>query len=116
MNDKVELIKFVRGDTLSFKLPISYADGTPIPEASFKEVFVTARVNPIKSSEILFQKNINDIIIEDEYIRVVFEPKDTENLEYGIYACDVEVTLTNGVRKTKYFNFQITDETTINGG
>ena len=80
-------IGVTRGDSASFPLNITRADGSQfIPEESKGEqVTFTVRNGP-KSEEYppLIQKNITGTRIE-------LEPEDTAELEYGSYIFDVEV-------------------------
>ena len=102
---------FVRGDTFPFKVKIN-AEAT-ITKDNISTLFVTCRKAPSKKSPVLFQKTLDDIEISDNYIHIVFEPKDTEELEYGVYCFDLELTTKEGYKKTKYGEFEITNETTI---
>ena len=78
-----------------------------------ESIFITVRKEPASLYEIIFQKNINDITFENGYINCTFLPQDTQNLRYGKYYFDIEITLKNGYRKSKLYNFTITEETTI---
>ena len=109
-------MKFVRGDSLSFKFLISLKEGEEIQIEDIEELYVTCRQYPNSKAPILFQKELKDVKIENGYCHVVFEPKDTENLEYGLYYFDTEITLKNGYRKTRLYTFTLTEETTIHGG
>lgn len=109
-------MNFIRGDTFSFKILIKYADDTPITKEDISTIFVTFKKN-IHTDRIIFQKDINDILIDEEgYIHIIFKPEDTEKLSYGKYVFDVEVTTLSGVRKTKLFNIELQGETTFHNG
>lgn len=64
----------------------------------------------------MFQKKLEDVTIEEGKCHVVFNPENTQELEYREYYFDVELTLTNGTKKTKLYKFKLTPETTIYGG
>lgn len=106
-------MEFVRGDTFPFKFKLTMSDGSNVATSDIDTLLVTCRQSTYKESPILFQKTLNDVIIEDGFCHVVFDPQDTEDLMYGNYYFDVEVTLKSGYRKTKLFEFDLTEETTI---
>ena len=68
-----------------------------------------------QDDEVLFRGRVlnNDITFENGYINCTFLPQDTQNLPYGKYYFDIEITLKNGYRKSKLYNFTITEETNI---
>lgn len=108
---------FTRGDTFAFKTQITYEDKTPITKDDIDTLFITCREQPAEYSPIIFQKDLNDVVIDsDGFCHVVFEPKDTEKLRYGKYFFDIEVTLKSGYRKTSLNTFRITKETTTHNG
>lgn len=105
--------KMVRGDTFSFKKRLLFANKTPVQTSDVESIFITFKKETTDSSPMIFQKELKDIIIDqDGYCHIVFKPKDTENLVYGTYYFDIEVTLVNGVRKTCLEKIEITSETT----
>ena len=108
-------LEFVRGDTFPFKAPLKFKDGTNVKDSDIKTLFVTCRRAPEKGSPIIFQKNLSNVTIEDGYCHVIFNPEDTEDLDYGKYYFDIEVTLNNGTKKTRTVKFELTKETTIHG-
>ena len=109
--------EFTRGDTFAFKTPIKFADGTPVTKADIETLFITVKLQPTEYSPKIFQKTLEDVIIDSEgYCHVVFEPKDTETLNYGKYFFDIEVTLKSGYRKTALDSFKLAKETTNHGG
>lgn len=108
---------FVRGDTFAFKTQITYADGTPIKKDDIDTLFITCKLQPTEYSPILFQKKLEDVIIDEKgYCHAVFEPKDTEKFNYGTYYFDIEVTTKGGYRKTSLNTFKLDKETTTYGG
>ena len=106
-------MEFVRGDTFPFKFKLSMSDGSVIATSDIATLYITCRKSTYKESPIIFQKKLDDVTIKDGYCHVVFDPQDTENLMYGDYYFDVEVTLKSGYKKTKLFSFTLTEETTI---
>ena len=106
-------ISFVRGDTFSFKVNVSLYNKMTLTSDDIESIFITVRKEPTSLSEIIFQKSIDDITFENGYINCTFLPQDTQNLPYGKYYFDIEITLKNGYRKSKLYNFTITEETTI---
>ena len=106
-------ISFVRGDTFSFKVNVSLYNKKTLTFDDIESIFITVRKEPTSLCEIIFQKNIDDITFENGYINCTFLPQDTQNLPYGKYYFDIEITLKNGYRKSKLYNFTITEETTI---
>lgn len=109
-------MNFHRGDTMPFRVKIINTDGSNISVNEIDTLFVTCRKKPNKKSPILFQKNLQDINIDGKYAHIVFKPEDTEQLVYGEYCFDIEITLKNGYRKTEFFEFELDKETTIHGG
>lgn len=114
----IEAPSFIRGDSYLFKVRVKHKnDDTPLQQMDVDTIFVTFRENTFNTSNIIFQKQLSDISIDENgYCHVAFDPSDTESLNYGTYYFDIEITLTNGYRKTKTYSVSIMDETTIHGG
>lgn len=109
-------MEFIRGDTYSFKTLLKFKDNTAITKSDLESLFITCKKN-VYTEDIIFQKGLDDVEIDSEgYCHIVFEPKDTEQLEYGTYVFDLEITTKSGYRKTKLFQFEISGETTFHGG
>lgn len=109
--------KFVRGDTMPFKTPINLKDGTSIRTEDIGTLFITAREKPLITAPIIFQKTLEDVTIDQEgYLHVIIEPEDTQELPYGEYFFDIQITSKTNYRKTRLFKFKLTGETTIYGG
>lgn len=106
---------FVRGDTFAFKFLIK-TEESPINTNDIDTLYITCKKGTDNISETIFQKNLEDVTIENGYCHVVFEPKDTQKLNYGRYYFDIEITLKSGYRKTKLYTFTLTEETTLHGG
>ena len=111
------MVKFVRGDTCLFKVQLSSTGDKSLNMSDIDTIFITCRKTPDKDSDILFQKTKEDIVIDqDAFLHFQFNPDDTENLYYGLYYFDIEITLKSGYRKSKLYQFELTEETTIHGG
>lgn len=85
-------ISMVRGDTGVFALNIKDADGNDYDYSDDTVVFTVK--TDTSSDTALFQKEVE--YGED----VVIEPADTEDLPYGDYVYDVQVTTSDGVVDT----------------
>ena len=104
---------FIRGDTFPFKIKMKTA--SEITREDIVEAYFTLRKEPMKYSAIIFQKNLDEMQISNNYIHARFEPEDTENLNYGEYHFDIEVTLKGNKKNRKTFRgiIELLDETTI---
>ena len=109
-------VKFVRGDTFSFKFLIKSKDETNITTNDIDTLFITCKRNTNDLSSIVFQKKLEDVTIENGWCHAAFEPEDTERLNYGTYYFDIEITLKSGYRKSKLYTFTLTEETTLHRG
>lgn len=109
-------INVVRGDTISLKFTLKTADGQDVNEQDIETLLITLKKGTDDISPTIFQKTLEDITFDDGYCHVVFEPEDTEDLEYGKYYFDIEVTLNNGYRKTALYTLTLTEETTLHRG
>ena len=106
--------EFVRGDSFCFKIKLLDADKQPIIADKISELFVTFRKYTNDDSPIIFQKNLEDVTIDEYgYCHVAFNPEDTQDLPYGEYYFDMEVTLNSGYRKSRLYEIELTKETTI---
>ena len=115
MEDEIINIFFKRGDTSSLKCKINLKSGSKITKEDVSELYFTVREIFDENFPIIFQKKIDDIEIYDEEIHIVINPEDTENLSYGTYCFDLEITLKGNkiIRKTKTGKFTLLGETTI---
>lgn len=111
-------IEFVRGDTPTLAVPIKYKSGEVIPMEDIDAIFLTCRRNPDKSYKVLFEKKKEDFTLEDNKYKVRLKPEDTQELTYsdGTFHFDIEVTLTNGARKTRNYELSLEKDCTIHGG
>lgn len=110
------IYKFVRGDTFAFKVPVKLKNDAVLKEENVDTIYITARKDTREDSKVIFEKTKQDVQIDEEgYCHAVFNPEDTENLDYGFYIFDVEITLKSGYRQTKVYKFELTKEATIHG-
>ena len=109
-------MEFIRGDTIGISFSLKYKDDNVVSKEEIDSLFITIKKS-IYTEEIIFQKTLENVEIDENgIVHLVFEPEDTECLEYGKYVFDIEVTLKSGYRKTKLSEFNITGETTFHGG
>ena len=80
-------IELTRGDTARISLSITKADGTPY-DYSADTVLFSVKTS-VLSTELVLQKTVTDGTV---YIA----PSDTEELKYGDYVYDVELTTQSG--------------------
>lgn len=106
-------MEFVRGDTCLFKFKITNTQGQTIKKEDIESLILTCRADSSSTLPILFQKNIDDFELKDDYYHCAFKPTDTQNLKYKKYYFDIEVTLKGGYRKTLFSSFTLTEECTI---
>lgn len=108
------IYKLIRGDTFAFKLPVKLKNKATLKQETVDTIYITARKDTREDADAIFQKSIEDIHIDDEgYCHAMFKPEDTENLDYGFYIFDIEITLKSGYRKSKVCKLELTKEATI---
>ncbi len=111
------MVKFVRGDSCLFKVKLALQGNETISISDIDSIIITCRQYPDIESEVLFKKEKEDVTLdEDGYLHFNFAPEDTQTLSYGTYYFDIEITLKSGYRKSKLYQFELTQETTIHGG
>ena len=86
-------MEFIRGDTFYITRQLTDKDGNAlILNKETDEISLTVRENI--ESEIVIEKHIEDFeITDDGTYRVILHPKDTENLEFGVYEYDMEIRI-----------------------
>ena len=86
-------MEFVRGDTFIISRYFQDKDGNElILNKDTDEINFTVRKSVY--SEVVIEKNINDIeILEDGKYRIILNPKDTEQLDFGEYGYDIEIRI-----------------------
>lgn len=99
-------IRITRGDSLTVNVSLVDQDGFPYEPVEGDEVLFTVKKSA-KASEILIQKNID---IDELVVNLV--ESDTENLAFGEYKYEIEVTTVQGDHYTVIKNapFIITEE------
>jgi len=108
------MVDFIRGDTQPLRVKITHEDKTPIRVWEIETLYITCRKKTTRLSPVLFQKNLEEVNIDEEgYCHFVIDSADTEQLSGGQYPFDIEVTLKNGYRKTGLYEFTIEKDTTI---
>lgn len=107
------MVEFIRGDTQPLKTRITYKNGENVEIDDIDVIVLTCRKGIEKEDTELFKKTKEDFTFLDDYYHFTIEPEDTQDLEYGKYCCDIEVTLKNNYRKTLFFEYIITGETTF---
>lgn len=105
------MLEMTRGDTKKYKFQRKDAEGNvikAIPDA----LFFTVKSNQYLN-EFLFQKTINDMVIDDEgFWHFEILPEDTNNLKFRRYVYDLEV-IQGGVKTTiSKGDFNVTYEVT----
>lgn len=111
MHEKLEMI---RGDTLNLKFQRKTENQEVIFE-NVDEMFMTFKKNR-ETKKSLIQKRLNHGITYDSetgYYHVVINPEDTDNLSYGKYYFDVEITKNNIVKTILLGTLQINKEVTF---
>lgn len=86
-------MEFVRGDTFIISRYFKDKDGNNLILNKYTDdISFTMRKDLY--SEIVAQKNINDIeILEDGKYRITLNPRDTEQLDFGEYGYDIELRI-----------------------
>lgn len=111
MEKDIEIQSFKRGDTFAFCIPIE--SETEITINDVETLFCTCRLLPVKTSPIIFEKTLDNIKIDNEGVHIVINPEDTQELEYGKYYFDIELTLKNNYRVTYTGIFNLLYETSF---
>ena len=108
-------LNFRRGDTCAFRVPIKFKAGQVVLQEDVETLYVTVKRLPERSCEKIFVKKLEDVTIDENGVHIKFEPKDTEELDYGIYYGDIEITTKSEARKTVLFEIELTSETSSHG-
>ena len=104
-------IQIIRGDTAKFKFQRLDGDGQVITTTP-DYLYFTVKESSNKLKYV-FQKTLDDMTVDsDGTYHFVVEPENTNGLQYGNYAYDIEV-ITDGVKTTiAYGTFNILPEVT----
>lgn len=90
--------ELIRGDSAVIEFSLTDDDGQAIPMSMIDTLILTARIHP--DCEVLFTKNKEDFILENDIYSVEILPEDTQDLNMKKFYFDVEITLTDGTRGT----------------
>ena len=101
-----------RGDTKQLKFR-RLSGGEPITSQADQIYFTVKRaVNPLPKEPVL-QKKLDDMVFDEEYYyHLTIEPEDTDELEFGDYDFDIQITA-DGVKHTTCGTLRITKEVTF---
>lgn len=89
------IFSMVRGDTQSFELEITENNES----VTVDSIYFTVK-NDTHTDEVLFQKKLNDgITLTNDVYNITIDPSDTDSLDYGRYAYDIEI-IKNSIKKT----------------
>lgn len=89
------IFSMVRGDTQSFELEITENNES----VTVDSIYFTVK-NDAHTDEVLFQKKLNDgITLTNDVYNITIDPSDTDSLDYGRYAYDIEI-IKNSIKKT----------------
>lgn len=92
------MIRMIRGDTAKYKFQRIDGNGQVITELP-DYLYFTVKESTNKLNYV-FQKDLNDMTVDsDGFYHFVVEPEDTNNLQYGNYAFDIEI-IVSGVKTT----------------
>lgn len=111
------MIKQTRGDTRSYKFTRLDPQGeviTAIPDS----LYFTVKTS-YNTPNFVIQKTLDDMTIDEENVyHFTIEPNDTEQLPYGTYVFDIQVTQDGVVTTIAKDKFVLTQEATwvINEG
>lgn len=113
----MKTIEQIRGDTINLVFPLKDENDNIITLDQIDTLVLTSRKYPNKNSPILFNKNKEDFILDDDgQYNVTISPTDTETLTDNEVYFDIEVTLKNGIRKSKIVKIILEKDYTIHGG
>lgn len=104
-------IYITRGDTESLSVALREPNGFAIPMAAGDKVYLTVKKN-INTADKILQFVVEEFVDGKAVIEI--QPSDTAELEYGIYVYDIQVSLSNGTKRTiiRPSNFEIGGEVT----
>lgn len=106
-------ISMPRGDLRRVKFQAVDQKRRPV-NIEFSEVYFTVK-KTFYDEEFLFQKSLGAGTItfgSDGYYRLVIEPADTDNLEFGNYVFDIEFILGTSIKSTDTGDLILTYEST----
>lgn len=105
------MISKTRGDTIGLRFQRKDADGEIILTAPTAMYFTLKK--SYNDSAVVLQKSLSDMTMdEDGTWHIVLAPGDTENLTYGTYVFDIEVTAQGYVTTICKDSLKLTEEST----
>ncbi len=113
----VDKIRFRRGDTYKLRFQRKNINKEVIMTRAEK-LWFTVKKN-YKTENKLIQKTLQDntITFDDKgYYHIVLEPKDTRNMKYRKYVCDIQVENSGEVTTIYEGTFELLNEVTFEGG
>ena len=105
------MIVITRGDTVGLIFQRKDADGEVITTMP-SEMYFTVKES-WDSEQFIFQKTLSDMTMDiDGTWHIELHPDDTEELPYGTYVFDIEVTAYGKVKTICKDTLQVTEEST----
>lgn len=104
-------ISLPRGDIRNVNFTVKSGETT---YSDFTEIYFTVKKSTTNKI-MLFQKRLTDGTIRqnDDAYTLRIEPEDTDKLEYGVYAFDIEVIKGDVIKQTTIGELTITPEVTF---
>ena len=90
--------ELIRGDSAVIEFELTDDENKIIPLENIDTLILTARTYP--DSEELFSKDTGDFLFENDIYSVEILPEDTQELNITKFYFDIEITLTDGTRRT----------------
>ena len=106
----------IRGDSLIIEFPITDEQGEIIHIEELDTLILTARQKANKVYPVLFEKEKEDFVYENEVYSIEILPTDTEQLNVKSFSFDIEATLKDGTRQTIIGEIDLEHDCTIHGG
>jgi hypothetical protein len=108
-------IEFTRGDTCPLKFSLLDKDGNVLTLTSSDELFFTVKKDFNTTTTKLQKKfSTGDIVHEeDESYKLVIEPEDTDDWNYGSYVWDIELVSGDYTRTVAIGTLTLTNEVTF---
>lgn len=104
-------MQIIRGDTCPLKFQCKDGGGTPITTVADAVYFTVKTSYDVEA--VTFQKTLEDMTFdEDGTYHFEIEPSDTEELPYGTYVYDIEITRGDTVKTISQGQLKITKEAT----
>lgn len=105
------MIKATRGDTIALAFQRKDQNGEVIMDAPTAMYFTMKET--YNTMPYVVQKTLADMEMDAEGVwHLVIEPEDTQNLAYGTYAFDIEVTTTEYIATIAKGEICLTEEST----